>query len=75
VLASTIALLAIDLAQVNGLITSAPARHLQSRPELADPLAPGSMPTVVEPASSQRDKRLVSVPQPGDTLSRQSASN
>jgi hypothetical protein len=28
------------------------------------------MPTVVEPASTQRDKRLVSVPQPDDTLSR-----
>ena len=70
VLASTVALLAIDLAQINGLITSAPARDLQSRPELADPLAPGSMPSVVEPALPQRDKRLVSVPPPDDTLSR-----
>jgi hypothetical protein len=61
VLASTVALLAIDLAQINGLITSAPARDLQSRPELVDPLAPGSMPSVVEPALPQRDKRLVSV--------------
>src|SRR4051812_1629172 len=37
VLASTIALLAIDLAQVNGLIISAPVNDLQSRPEVADP--------------------------------------
>jgi hypothetical protein len=70
VLASTVALLAIDLAQINELITSAPARDLQSRPELADPLAPGSMPSVVEPALPQRDKRLVSVPPPDHTLSR-----
>lgn len=70
VLASTIALLAIDLAQINGLVTSEPVTDLQSRPELADPLAPGSMPSVVEPAVPQRDKRLVSVPPPDDTLSR-----
>ncbi|OSI78432.1 hypothetical protein BSZ21_02260 [Bradyrhizobium canariense] len=70
VLASTVALLAIDLAQINGLITSAPVKDLQSRPELADPLGPGSMPSVVEPALPQRDKRLVLVPPPDDTLSR-----
>jgi hypothetical protein len=73
VVAVTIAVLALDLATMNGLIRGAdptltPAETRQALPEISMPGLPSIVPSILAPLLPGGDRRLAPVPQPDGAL-------